>query len=290
MTARSAADYDAVQHGCFNGPDPNGRPVLPLFWRNACIGYNVRFPTGRRVSYDDASSALQTAFTVWTGATCPTEGTGQSRASIDVRDLGPVACDAVQYKGRAPNQNVVLFRDDVWPYPPEVLGLTTVVFAPETGEIFGADMEINTKDMDKIAFDPSLEVKKDEYDFLSVVTHEAGHFLGIAHSDVPGSTMFARYNRGETHQRILTTDDVNAVCTIYRPDGTRAVLGDKVYVAPGCDPTPRGGFTTQCEDAPSPTICSVSAPGRSAATPAGWVLAAGLAIAALRRARSRARS
>ncbi len=280
MTVRAPADYDPTSTGqCFEGG-------LPLFWRNACIGYNVHDPPSKRVSYDDASNALSIAFTVWTGASCPTEGTGRSRASIDVRDLGPVFCEAVQYKGRAPNQNVVVFRDDTWPYGPQVLGLTTVVFAPDTGEIFGADMEINTKDMEPIAFrDP---VDKGAYDFLSVVTHEAGHFLGIGHSDSKGSTMFARYDKGEIHQRILSPDDVNAVCTIYRPDGTRAVLGDKVTVAPGCDPTPRGGFTRECEDAPSTKICSVgAAPGRSASSVAGWTVATVLGIYALRRGRRR---
>lgn len=255
-TVRAPADFDPTTAGaCFDGG-------VPLFWRNACIGYDVHEPPSRRVSYADAAESLSVAFTRWTGATCPTEGSGRSRASIDVRDLGPVACDAVQYKARAPNQNVVVFRDDVWPYGSQVLGLTTVVFAPDTGEIYGADMEINTKDMDPIAFrDP---VDKNAYDLLSVLTHEAGHFLGVGHSDSKGSTMFARYDRGETHQRILSPDDVNAICSIYRPDGTRAVLNDKVTVAPGCDPTPRGGFTRECEDAPTTSLCSAGTPGRTA--------------------------
>ena len=249
MTMRAPADYDPVSTGtCFVGG-------LPLFWRNSCIGYDVHNPPSRKVSYEDATEALSNAFTAWTGVTCPTEGSGQSRVSIDVRDLGPVDCDQVQYNPSGPNQNVVLFRDDTWPYPPEVLGLTTVVFAPDTGEIYGADMEINTKDMDPIAF--SDPVPSNTYDFLSVVTHEAGHFLGIAHSDSMRATMYASYEKGETHQRILSPDDVDAVCTIYRPDGTRAVLNDKVTAAPGCDPTPRGGFTTQCMDS-SKGGCSVS--------------------------------
>ena len=279
MTVRAPADYDPTSTGkCFEGG-------VPLFWRNACIGYSVHDPPSKRVSYDDASNNLSIAFTVWTGASCPTEGTGRSRASIDVRDLGPVGCEVVQYKGRAANQNVLVFRDDTWPYGPQVLGLTTVVFAPDTGEIFGADMEINTKDMEPIAFRDPVDKA---YDFLSVTTHEAGHFLGIGHSDSKGSTMFARYDKGETHQRILSPDDVNAVCSIYRPDGTRAVLGDKVTVAPGCDPTPRGGFTRDCEDAPSGKLCAVgSTPGRGASNAAGWTLVMALGIYGVRRGRRR---
>ena len=261
MTVRAPADYDPVATGtCFEGG-------LPLFWRNSCIGYDVHNPPSKRVSYDDATQALSNAFTAWTGVTCPTEGTGQSRVSIDVRDLGPVNCDQVQYNSKGANQNVVLFRDDTWPYPPQVLGLTTVVFAPDTGEIYGADMEINTKDMDPIAF--SDPVPSNTYDFLSVVTHEAGHFLGIAHSDSQRATMYASYEKGETHQRILSPDDVNAVCAIYRPDGTRAVLNDKVTAAPGCDPTPRGGFTGDCIDSSS---------GGCSVTPEGGVLSASCVV------------
>ena len=278
-TVRAPADFDPTTAGaCFEGG-------LPLFWRNACIGYNVHYPPSKRVSYEDATNSLSVAFTRWTGASCPTEGNGRSRASIDVRDLGPVACDAVQYKARAPNQNAVIFRDDTWRYGPQVLGLTTVVFAPDTGEIYGADMEINTKDMDPIAFrDP---VDKNAYDFLSVVTHEAGHFLGVGHSDSKGATMFARYDKGETHQRILSPDDVNAICSIYRPDGTRAVLNDKVTQAPGCDPTPRGGFTRECEDAPTTGICSVGAVGRSAPAVAGGAFVVAFCISLARRGRRR---
>jgi hypothetical protein len=280
MTQRAPADFNpTTSGGCFQGG-------VPLFWRNACIGYNVHDPPSKRVSYEDATNALSIAFTRWTGASCPTEGEGRSRASIDVRDLGPVGCEAVQYKGRAPNQNVVVFRDDTWPHGPQVLGLTTVVFAPDTGEIFGADMEINTKDMEPIAFrDP---VATNAYDFLSVITHEAGHFLGIGHSDTKRATMYASYDKGEVFQRNLSPDDVNAVCNIYRPDGTRAVLGDKVTVAPGCDPTPRGGFTRDCEEAETSKICAVGhTPGRSASNGAGWTLAMALGIYALRRGRKR---
>ncbi len=258
---------------------------VPLWWRNACVGYSVHDPPSRHVSYNDATNALSTAFTRWTGVSCPTEGNGRSRPSIDVRDLGPVYCGAVELKSQAPNQNVVVFRDDTWTHGPQVLGLTIVQFTKGTGEVFGADMEINTKDMDPIAFrDP---VDEGQYDFLSVVTHEAGHFLGIAHSPVEGSTMYWSYNKGQTFQRILSPDDVNAVCTIYRPDGTRSVVvGDateKAKQAPGCDPTPRGGFTRECAD-PSP--CDVGpAPGSAASHTVGFALAVIVGAFAVRRRR-----
>ena len=63
-----------------------------------------------------------------------------------MRDEGPVECDQVQYNQDQPNQHVIIFRDDVWPYDDSnnTLALTTVTFDPDTGELYDADMEINS--------------------------------------------------------------------------------------------------------------------------------------------------
>lgn len=237
----------------------------------------------RKISYEDASNALSTAFTRWTGATCPTDGSGRSRVSIDVRDLGPAECAKVEYVSGVPNQNVIVFRDESWEYGKTVLGLTTVNYNPTTGEIYGADMEINTLDMEPLAVrDP---VAPDAYDFLSVVTHEAGHFLGIAHSDVPGATMYARYDTGQTSMRNLTPDDIAAICTVYRPDGDRTVLDGKVTQAPQCDPTPRGGYNPECQE--KRVGCTAQASPAKPVGGAAWALAIGGALLALRRKRQR---
>src|SRR4029077_14426669 len=105
-------------------------------------------------------------FTRWTGQACPTEGNGPSRVSIDVRDLGPVDCNAVQYNQNGPNQHVITFRDDNWPYndSSNTLALTTVTFNPDTGEIYDADMEINTHEHPVTVRDP---VPPTGYDFAS---------------------------------------------------------------------------------------------------------------------------
>lgn len=245
-TESSPPDYNAVGAGCWDRG-------VPLFWRNACLGYSMHHLASRKISYEDAANAISTAFTRWTGATCPTDGFGRSRTSIDVRDLGPVECGKIEYKSGVANQNVIVFRDDSWAHGDTVLGLTIVNYNPETGEIYNADMEINTFDMRPLAVrDP---VAPDAYDFASVATHEAGHFLGIAHSDVPGSTMYARYDTGQTSMRHLAPDDVLAICTVYTPEGDRAVLNGKVTQAPQCDPTPRGGYSSECQEKPR---CSAS--------------------------------
>jgi len=258
---------------------------VPLFWRNSCVGYSVQRNASRQVAFDDAANGLSRGFTKWTGSSCPTEGTGRSRVSIDVRDLGAVDCGTIGYNQNGANQNVIVFRDGKWPHSDSsnTLAHTIVTFGP-TGEIYDADMEINTADRRVTLNDP---VPPDGYDFDSIVTHEAGHFLGLAHSGDNRATMFANYVPGATAMRQLTADDVAGVCSVYRPDGARAVLDGKVTPGPQCDPTPRRGYTGDCAEPVKRTCTGSSRISASTAVTPGWV-ALGLALAgvlALRRSR-----
>ena len=62
--------------------------------------------------------------------------------------MGPVECDRVKYNQDFGNQNVIVFRDDKWDKndSSNTLALTTVTFNPDTGEIYDADIELNTLD------------------------------------------------------------------------------------------------------------------------------------------------
>jgi hypothetical protein len=261
---------------------------VPLFWRNSCVGYNVQRNASRQVAYEDAANGISMAFTKWTGTACPTDGTGRSRVSIDVRDLGPVDCGDVHYVSGGPNQNVIVFRDDKWPHndTSNTLALTTVTYNPQTGEIYDADMEVNTHDQRVTLTDP---VPPDGYDFQSIVTHETGHFLGLAHSGDSHATMYASYTPGATAMRNLTADDIDGICTVYRPDGERAVLNGKVTPGPQCDPTPRGGFTTECSPATKKTCTGSSSVAARTPTSPGWI-GLGVGLAALLAGRRRRRS
>lgn len=261
---------------------------LPLWWRNACVGYSLDKDASHQVSYDDASRVIATAFTKWTGTVCPTDGTGSSRVGIDVHDEGAVACGSVQYNSDQPNQHVIVFRDESWPHNDanNTLALTTVVFNPETGEIYDADMEINTAQQKLTVSDP---VPADGYDFASIVTHETGHFLGMAHSGDSHATMFAHYQPGSTTLRNLTSDDVSGICSIYPPDGTRVVATTVTptgrVASDACDPTPRHGFGTECGAPPKKASCAI-APGRRDASGAAGIAGGVMCVAVgLRRRR-----
>ena len=301
MTCPLPADFQPSADACIppgfkaycaslTPPVPN---PIPVWWRNACVGYSIQKDASRQVSYDDAARLLGAAFSKWTSATCTTNGSGPSQVSIGVRDLGPVSCGTVEYNSTSPNQHVIVFRDDAWPHNDanNTLALTTVVFNPDTGELYDADMEINTAQVKMTLTDP---VPADGYDFASIVTHETGHFLGMAHSGDSHATMFAHYQPGSTAMRSLTSDDVSGICTIYSPDGSRAV--DTSVTPSGkvpddaCDPTPRHGFATDCGGAAATKKgCGVARAGIGAdGTSLGAALAAALAaLGAIRRRAAR---
>jgi hypothetical protein len=275
---------------------PPAKPI-PVWWRNACVGYDIQQDASSQVPHDTASTMIAQAFAKWTSLECPDTTAsgadaavaGSSRVSIDVRDLGPVECGLVQYNSDHGNQHVIVFHDDVWPHndSSNTLGLTTVTYDPDTGEIYDADMEINATAPLSIG-DP---VMTGAFDFDSIITHECGHFLGMAHTGDDRATMYASYTQGSTYKRILTSDDVSGLCSIYLPGGTRAVDpsatpdGSGAVPEDACDPTPRHGFSTQCAP-PATKSCSVSTgvgAGAGPTAPWTWLLLGPLLALPLRR-------
>ena len=258
----------------------------PLYWANRCVGFTLQKDASVQVSLKDAEAVFQEAFETWMAADCG----GGKTPSISVEYQGTVECDAQEYNKNKGNANIIMFRDDSWPYGNQttVLALTTVTYNLETSEIYDADMELNSASISGF----TLSDVGSKYDLLSIATHEAGHFLGLAHSLNTDATMFTDYKVGTTFLRDLTADDVNGICAAYPPIAPRSVT---------CDPEPRHGFASRCGDdqeaLPEPSGgCSISGAGATSGDasrgplPAGTtsgVLAAlaGLALATLRRRR-----
>ncbi len=101
-----------------------------------------------------------------------------------------------------------------------VVGVTQVYFKDNTGEILEADILIN----DGFSFSTT----KIESNFLgNVISHELGHFLGLGHSQVPGSTMFYALSRGQNE---LADDDKAGIFSVYPTPGvtTKGSLNGKI--------------------------------------------------------------
>lgn len=201
---------------------------LVLFWKGACVGYSVNNKASATVPLDTATTVIDAAFETWNAVACSAGNVG-----IATSNLGPVECTEVRYNPNGPNQNVIVFRDDKWPYsdPNNTLGLTTVTFNADTGEIYDADMEMNSADNKFSSGDTGVE-----FDLLSIVTHETGHFLGLAHTTDNQATMFPDYQQHSINLRDLAADDIAGICAIYPPGGPSCT----------CDYTPRHGFSALC--------------------------------------------
>lgn len=151
---------------------------------------------------------------------------------------------------------------------------------PDTGEIYDADMLLNeTLGTPAICDD---ECPEGGFDLQNVITHEAGHFLGLGHSDVSEATMSPQATIGETFKRDLASDDIEGLCAVY---------GEREKVA--CETNdfiPNHGFSPTCSDpteaSQSASTCTVTAVGNRAGWSQGALLFTVLGLLALRRRRS----
>lgn len=212
-------------------PDDCG---IPIFWPTPCVSFSMQMNASKQVPLNVAEEVFETAFATWTGALCP----GGGVPHIKIVNLGPVACNKHEYSqtDKAGNANIMIFRDDSWPHPGSgsTLALTTVTYNKENGEIYDADMEINSAEVELTTGDTGVK-----FDLRSIVTHETGHFLGLSHSTAQSAVMMAEYKQGSMDLRALSTDDKAAICAAYPP-------GDPI--ADSCDATPRHGFESKCKD------------------------------------------
>jgi hypothetical protein len=215
----------------------------PLFWSSSVVSFSVQKDGSKRqnISADQLHTVVVEAFKRWLNATC-SDGNGPS---ISIADFGKVECAKPEYNKDQGNQNVITFHDAVWPYKntgAETLALTTVFFSPETGEIYDANIEINSyqpDDQPPRFVIGEAEADSDHDDLNAVLTHEIGHFLGLSHSRVQEATMYQSYEVGMAS---LEADDMAAICASLPPNRTPGPLGSP----PG---VPRHGYSTECGEA-----------------------------------------
>jgi hypothetical protein len=248
---------------------------VPLFWPGRCVGVSLQADGSANLDFPAIESAAEAAISAWSGLFCQGEG----EATLLTTRLADVRCDLTEFDFSGPNANTIIFRDTFWDHKgiENVLAYTTVSFSRTTGEIRGADIDVNT------AYNifTTGEDRVDK-DLQSILVHEVGHLLGLAHSDDPTSVMDAQYAPG-TILRKLQPDDQAALCAAY-PSNRQAT----------CDAEPWGGFRSDCsenlaqqrQDAreASEGSCSLGTPG----APLGGALCVSASLAlggALRRRR-----
>ena len=211
-TSQVPAGYNPAVYGCWE-------EGIPVAWTAGRVGYSLSAAASRQISLADATRVAHQAFGAWNDAPC--SQTAPTGPNVQAYDNGPVSaevaasdcglsqCDPTYHD----SLHVIVFRDDEWPYndTANTLALTTVTFGVDSAEIFDADIEINSAQHTLTVEEPP---PSGTYDLQAILTHEAGHFFGLAHATDTGSIMYAFYKPGAV---ALTQDDVDGVCSVYAP-------------------------------------------------------------------------
>jgi MYXO-CTERM domain-containing protein len=262
------------EHGCDTNPN-----TLPIAWPTACVSYAVHEDGSPKlgISAAQTGAVVDEAFNSWSSVTC-----AGAPLSLATENKGNVTCNLPEYNQKGGNANVWMYRDSAWDeatpgasggsLDASALAVTTVTFHEPTGQIYDADVELNSQYADFTLGDAAPDV-----DLLSIATHEAGHFLGLDHSEYPEATMFFAYAPGDTGQRTLSPDDTAAICAIY-PEDREIPSGES------CDP--RRGFAPECGGQSTIHKSGCSASPESRGAPLGALAAAllaGFAFVARRR-------
>jgi hypothetical protein len=175
----------------------------------------VASAASRQVSLADATRIADLAFDAWNQAACP-----GGAPAVQAYDDGPIATvpeasDCSSSAACNPQaHDVIVFDDQVWPHddPANTLALTTVTFGVDDGAIFEAYTEVNSTPSHPLTTQEPPPAGTDARDLQAILTHEAGHFLGLAHAADTTSIMYAYYQPGKVD---LTADDLAGFCAIY---------------------------------------------------------------------------
>lgn len=278
----TTCDVETQDNSCTWDENNCATSGKPLFWPDSCGWFGVQKDGSarRKISYSTFHSLVAGAFKKWSKADCG-DGKVPSFEMTDTDALyGPVVCPNREFNKSAANASAWMFRDNDWPYTDgsTTIALTTLSVDIPTGRILDADVEINSYRTNITTSNTNVGADLD-----SIVTHESGHFLGLAHSPVQDATMFANYTPASLDIRTLAPDDEDGICAAYPPSNP-----------PTCGPPePIYGFSNNCKGADpstgpvgtSKTTCA-AAPGRPSGDHTALVAAA-VTAAALRLRRRR---
>jgi hypothetical protein len=252
----TTCDPNDPQDDCRQDGSGCVREGVPLRWRTQPIVYRFARGGSKKLSEPATRKAIRSAFDAWSNVECT-----QGRTSLRFQE-GPDIEEKEEFG--------ILFRDEAWPHgtADDALAVTSQAYVKSNGFIATAGIEINTAE-NEFSVDDTGHTNK--IDLEAVITHEVGHYIGLAHSDDPESIMAAAYCQSQDRcgqdveaARALSEDDRNAVCAIYGPQGEADT------------------------STPSDGGCSVSR-SRTSSGLAGVGLAV-LALTVIARRRSRARS
>jgi len=228
------------------------------FWDAGCQVVTIYLNGFTEMSSDEVAKSIAAAAHAWSpdAVTCPDAtgdgGTGSGHPTFEI--ITQMGSGPAPSKG-ADGINAVIFRPDQWPAVYLDAIAVTSRNTDSSGRIFDADIEVNasTNQYGWANLDPNASVHGDAaIDLQSAMTHEFGHFLGLAHTcyhegaDPPprpnddqgrpspdcedgvglpeeAAVMWYKVEPGAANKRVITSDDARGVCAIYPPNAVAPV-------------------------------------------------------------------
>lgn len=190
--------------GCPMGTTCVSTRCVPQYRIAASIENTGGMTINGGLSYASVANRTIAAFAAWTTGrvSCSTSWNSVNIASFS----SPAGLSAVN--GSDKFNNVIWLGGGSWTHLSNELALTTTTYYTVNNEIFDADMELNNN------LDWSDNLAANTYDAESVILHEAGHFLGLNHTQSANAVMYPTVNFAEA-KRVLDAPDESDVCTVY---------------------------------------------------------------------------
>jgi hypothetical protein len=184
---------DGAGTGPFLYWDPSYFP-LSYFISESTLANNSSFP-----------AAIDSSFETWRNV---------QNAKIEYIGLGCTSTGLDNNSGI----NTVVMVDNNWQFDPGYIAITRNFYvadgSPLAGLILNSDILLNAEDHE---FTTTNEMGK--YDVQDIVTHEAGHFIGMGHEVEPDAdptaTMYPTASPNETIKRVLKEHDLDALYAAY---------------------------------------------------------------------------
>ena len=193
---------------------------LPLNWPAGQVGWTLNANGNHALDPMGLQTAMEEAAGQWNDI---------EDSNIDLTYLGATTTEAIDYTD---NQNVIYFEDE-WELDESLLAVT-YVWSLDDGTIMAFDMAVNTSDHVW-----GTSGATDVNDLHNTITHEFGHAVGLAHSDIADASMYESTHEGETTKRDINTDDEHGMRylygrTVYQPEqGSSASVGCSVTSSMG---------------------------------------------------------
>jgi len=252
--------------------------ATPLYWTNFCLKYFFNedfFDDLPLLTENKVRDIFQESFETWENIKCIPEQEDEPSYRIpfyfeQMQNTTKVKSAEYILESQEENKNIIYaisakeWRDAG--DPAGTYAFTYVWYNSETGEILDTDMVFNLGRGPYTDCDQGCE--SGEVDLKNTATHEAGHVVGLAHSDVKEATMYGNAIAGETKKRDLDDDDIQGLCASYPADSVEP--HECVGEAPGCE-CPK--FQVMTETKTTKTVCACNTLGALNSPPATRLMA-----------------